>query len=92
MASNIRAEARDEAIKQVSRIASTMDHMKVSPAEVAKVTGLSRQTVYRVISGTPAKLETVIAIDRAVSEIVKSRMHAVSMLIGSGLSEGISAI
>lgn len=84
MAVNIREEAREEAFKQVSRIASTMEHMKVSPAEVAKITGLSRQTVYRVISGTPAKLETVIAIDRAVSEIVKSRMQAVSMLIESG--------
>lgn len=85
---NIRAEAKEEAFKQVSRIASTMEHMKVSPAEVAKVTGLSRQTVYRVISGTPAKLETVIAIDKAVSEIVKSRMHAVSMLIESGFGDG----
>jgi predicted transcriptional regulator len=85
---NIRAEAKEEAFKQVNRIASTMEHMKVSPAEVAKVTGLSRQTVYRVISGTPAKLETVIAIDKAVSEIVKSRMQAVSMLIDSGFGDG----
>ncbi len=34
---NIRAEAKEEAFKQVNRIASTMEHMKVSPAEVAKV-------------------------------------------------------
>ena len=80
-------EAREEELRQVRRIKQTMDHMRVSPAEVAKETGLSRQTVYRVLGGTPAKLETMIASDRAVSGIVHARMQAVSMLISSNITK-----
>jgi predicted transcriptional regulator len=84
---NIRDAAKEEALRQIQRISDTMEHMKVSPAEVAKETGLSRQTVYRVISGAPAKLETVIAIDSAVSLIVRNRMEAVSVIIANIASE-----
>lgn len=78
---SIKEEAKEEAARQIKRLADTMSHMRVSPAEVAKETGLSRQTVYRVLGGTPAKLETVIAIERAVTGIVKSRMQAVSAIM-----------
>jgi len=85
---SIRDEAKDEAQRQIKRLADTMSLMRVSPAEVAKETGLSRQTVYRVLDGTPAKLETVIAIDRAVASIVKSRMEAVALIMGNELAYG----
>ncbi len=74
-------EARDEARRQIQKIAEIMEHMNISAAEVAKETNLSRQTVYRVIGGTPAKLETVIAIERAVSSIVRARMDALRILM-----------